>query len=92
MESVLVTLLGVALGIGGGIVLVALLHDGIDLTAWSSATALIGIGNLLVPRLLPADILLVLAAALIFALLGSIYPAWRAIALAPLDALHGGRT
>lgn len=92
LESVLVTLLGVVLGIAGGIALVGLLHDGIDLSAWSSATALIGISNLLVPRLLPADILLVLVAALIFALLGSIYPASRAVAVAPLDALHGGRT
>lgn len=92
LESVLVTLLGVVLGIGGGIALVGLLHEGIDLSAWSSATALIGIGNLLVPRVLPADILLVFVAALIFALVGSIYPAWRAVAPAPLAALHGGRT
>jgi ABC-type lipoprotein release transport system permease subunit len=91
MESVLVTLLGVVLGIAGGVALVALLHDGIDLTAWSSATALFGLGNVLVPRLLGADIVLVIVAALVFALVGSIYPAWRAVALAPLAALHGGR-
>jgi ABC-type lipoprotein release transport system permease subunit len=89
VESLLVVLLGVVAGILLGALLVALLADGVDLSAWAAGAELAGIRTVLVPRLLPGDLVTVLGFALVLGLLGSLYPAWRAIRIAPLDALRG---
>ncbi len=92
IESLLVTLAGVVLGTAGGWLSVVLLADGIDLGAWARGAEFFGMRQILVPRLLMTDLWLVLVAAFIFAFVGSVYPAWRAVAMAPLVALQGIRT
>ena len=42
----------------------------------------------LVPRLLAQDLLLVMGLGLLFGLLASAWPAWRAVRVAPLDAMR----
>jgi ABC-type lipoprotein release transport system permease subunit len=44
--------------------------------------------SLLVPRLLPGDLLLVALMSLVFGVLASLYPAWRAVKIKPLEALR----
>ncbi|MGA0840264.1 MAG: ABC transporter permease, partial [Pseudomonadales bacterium] len=92
IESLLVTLAGVVLGTAGGWLSVVLLADGSDLGAWARGAEFFGMRQILVPRLLMTDLWLVLVAAFIFAFVGSVYPAWRAVAMAPLVALQGIRT
>ena len=44
--------------------------------------------ELLVPVLLPADMILVAFMSLVLGFLASLYPAWRVVKLSPLEALH----
>jgi ABC-type lipoprotein release transport system permease subunit len=90
IESVLVTLLGVAGGVLAGMALVAYFADGIDLSAWAAGVEMAGMRSLLVPRLMTEDLVTVTGLALVFALIGSAYPAWRAVQIGPLDALRRG--
>ena len=86
-----VTLAGVAGGVVVGAALVLAFAGGIDLSAWSAGVELAGLRSLLVPRLLATDLVIVVAFAVLLALLGSLYPAWRAVRIEPLDALRGAR-
>jgi ABC-type lipoprotein release transport system permease subunit len=90
IESSLVTLVGVAAGILGGMALVAYLADGIDLSTWAAGVEMAGLRSVLVPRLFAQDLLVVAVFALVLGLLGSAYPAWRAVRIGPLDALRRG--
>ena len=88
LESTLVMALGVLIGLGVGSLLVGWLADGIDLSAWAEGVELAGMRSLLVPRLLPGDLLLVALMSVIFGVLASLYPAWRAVKVKPLEALR----
>ena len=88
LESTLVMALGVLIGLGIGSLLVGWLADGIDLSAWAEGVELAGMRSLLVPRLLPGDLLLVAFMSLVFGVLASLYPAWRAVKVKPLEALR----
>ncbi len=71
-----------------GFLLVLWLSDGIDLTEWAAGVELFGMRSVLVPRLLLADVVLVAAMSIAFGLIASLYPAWRAVQIGPLDALR----
>jgi ABC-type lipoprotein release transport system permease subunit len=88
LESTLIMAAGVALGLGLGFLLVVWLSDGIDLTEWAAGVELFGMRSVLVPRLLLADVVLVAAMSIVFGLIASLYPAWRAVQIGPLDALR----
>ncbi|NIP15118.1 MAG: FtsX-like permease family protein [Pseudomonadales bacterium] len=88
LESTLIMAAGVALGLGVGFLLVLWLSDGIDLTEWAAGVELFGMRSVLVPRLLLGDVVLVAVMSLAFGLLASLYPAWRAVLIGPLDALR----
>ena len=88
LESTLIMAVGVVLGLGVGYLLVLLLSDGIDLTEWAAGVELFGMRSVLVPRLLLQDVVLVAAMSLAFGLVASLYPAWRAVKIRPLDALR----
>jgi ABC-type lipoprotein release transport system permease subunit len=90
VESSLIVLLGVALGIAGGAALVFSFADGIDLSRWAAGVEMAGLHSTLVPRLLLRDVAAVTGMALAFGLVGSLYPAWRAVRVQPLDALRRG--
>lgn len=88
LESTLIMAVGVVLGLGVGYLLVFWLSDGIDLTEWAAGVELFGMRSVLVPRLLLQDVVLVAAMSLAFGLVASLYPAWRAVKIRPLDALR----
>jgi ABC-type lipoprotein release transport system permease subunit len=87
-ESCLVVLLGVALGIAVGSALVFWVRDGIDLSAWAAGVELAGLRAVLTPRLLLSDVVLITGISLLFGVIASLYPAWQAVRLSPLDALR----
>jgi ABC-type lipoprotein release transport system permease subunit len=90
IESTLVMLLGVVLGLAGGLGLVAYFADGIDLSAFSQGMEMVGMRSRLVPRLMMDDVVIVAAISVVLGLLGSGYPAWRAVRVKPLEALRRG--
>lgn len=88
IESTLIMLAGVIIGLGIGGTLVHLLRDGIDLSQWAAGVEMAGMRSLLVPRLHGADLLLVAGLSLALGVLASLYPAWRAVRINPLEALR----
>jgi ABC-type lipoprotein release transport system permease subunit len=86
-ESALLMLVGVAVGVALALVLVTIAAPGIDLSQWSAGVELSGIHARLVPRLYGADVVLVTGLSLGLGVAASVYPAWRAIRLKPLEAL-----
>ncbi len=88
MESLMIVSLGVTLGIGVGMLAVRALAGGIDLSQWTAGIESYYMGSVLVPVLLPYDIMRVLGLSLLFGLLASAFPAWRAVRVEPLDAMR----
>jgi ABC-type lipoprotein release transport system permease subunit len=89
VESVFVVTLGLLLGLAAGGLWVWSLADGIDLTRWAAGIEMAGMKALLVPDLWASDVVLVSLLVVVLGMLGAIYPAWRAVRLDPLEALHG---
>ncbi|MFW6094469.1 MAG: ABC transporter permease [Pseudomonadota bacterium] len=88
LESSLMMSLGVLAGLGLGAALVVWLGGGIDLSRWAQGAELAGMSTVLVPRLLPGDVALITVMSLTFGVLASLYPAWRAVKITPLEALR----
>ena len=88
IESLLIVASGVVLGMLLGVWFVELLGDGIDLSAWSAGIENFYIATLLKPHLQASDLLLVAGMSLFFGLLASVYPAWRAVQVKPLEAMR----
>lgn len=87
-ESSLIMVAGVVVGLVLGGALIWWLADGIDLSRWSAGVELAGMRTLLVPRMVPGDLALVAGLSLVFGVLASLYPAWRAVKIKPLEALR----
>lgn len=88
VESTLIMVAGVAIGVALGCLFVFWLGDGIDLSRWSEGVELAGMRSVLKPRLLPEDIVLVGGLSLLFGMLAALYPAARAVRIKPLEALR----
>lgn len=88
MESLMIVSLGVLLGIGLGMLAVHGLADGIDLSEWTAGIESYYMSSVLVPELLPYDVFRVTSLGLLFGLVASIFPAWRAVRVEPLDAMR----
>ncbi|MCZ6853295.1 MAG: FtsX-like permease family protein, partial [Gammaproteobacteria bacterium] len=88
LESTFMMALGVTLGLVIGVLLVWWASEGIDLTAWAQGMEMAGMRSVLVPRLMTADLILVAGLSMVFGVLASLYPAWRAVKINPLEALR----
>ena len=88
IESVIMMAVGVIAGTLLALGIYFWLADGIDLSMWAEGIEMAGMSTLLVPVLLPADMILVAFMSLVLGFLASLYPAWRVVKLSPLEALH----
>jgi ABC-type lipoprotein release transport system permease subunit len=88
IESASVMVIGLAAGCLLGIGLALRFADGIDLSRWAAGMELAGLGSRLTPRLEIADVILVVGLSLALSVLASLYPAWRALRIEPLEALR----
>ena len=88
IESVIMMAVGVIAGTLLALGIYFWLADGIDLSVWAEGIEMAGVSTLLVPELLPADMILVAFMSLVLGFLASLYPAWRVVKLSPLEALH----
>jgi len=87
-ESLLVTLLGLALGFAGAVAGVWALQDGIDLSFFAEGLSAFGVGTRLVPVLRWADFTVPMAVALVTALVASAWPALHAVRFRPAEAVR----
>lgn len=87
-ESLILTLVGVAIGLGIGLLGVHALSDGIDLSRWAGGLDAYGISPKIVPLLRTADLTQPLAIAVLTAVLASLWPALRAVRIRPADAVR----
>ncbi|MGH0036865.1 MAG: ABC transporter permease [Myxococcota bacterium] len=88
LESVIVTTLGLALGVGLAFAGAEALSDGIDLSRWSAGLGRFGVGARIVPVLRGADLWIPAIVALVSAVLASAWPAHRAVRALPAEALR----
>ena len=83
----LITICGLLSGILIGVVITHSIGEGIDLSQWSDGVRAIGMSATLYPRVVSADIYLVIWLTLVFSLFSSVYPARKAIKIRALEAM-----
>jgi putative ABC transport system permease protein len=88
IESLLLTLLGVGIGLAVGALSVWLLRDGIDLSRWAEGLTAYGIGTKIVPVIRSKDLLMPTLVAIVIAVFASLWPALRAVRIRPADAVR----
>jgi ABC-type lipoprotein release transport system permease subunit len=89
LESLLLLLIGLALGNGLALATIKPLESGLDISAVADGMAMMGAGSVLYPKLTLADLLLANSVVIVLGILTSILPAWRAARLDPVRALNG---
>ena len=87
VESTIIMTIGVGVGLAAGYLIYLSFEDGLDLSAFAAGMEGFG-GSVLVPVLLPADVVLVALLSLGLGVIASLYPAWRAVKIAPLNAMQ----
>ena len=88
-ETIYLSTVGGPVGLMVGFATVSYLgKTGIDLTDYSEGLEAIGYNSILYPTLQPMDYFQIVIGVVLTAFLASIYPAWKAIKLKPIDALH----
>ena len=88
IESLLLTLLGVMIGLAVGALSVWLLRDGIDLSRWAEGLTAYGVGTKIVPVLRSRDLIMPTLVAVVTAVFASLWPALRAVRIRPADAVR----
>lgn len=91
VESLWIVGIGVVLGVALGVSVVYVLRDGIALGQFGEGVEMFSMHSVMMLRLTLDDVLLASGVTLLLGVLGSLYPAWRAVRLNPLEALHGGK-
>ena len=88
IESTLVMAAGVVIGLLLGYGLYLWMSDGLNLADYAEGMEMAGLSSVLTPEFRVADFALVACLSLVFGMLASVYPAWRALRIKPLDALN----
>ncbi len=88
VESTIIMAVGVVIGLIGGYLVFLTIEDGINLGAFAEGMEMAGIASVLVPVLRWDDFILVAWLSLLLGILASLYPAWRAVKVQPLEAMR----
>ena len=88
LESLLLLLIGLAIGNTLAVITVKPLESGLDISVVAEGMAMMGASSVLYPNLTLYDMLLANTVVIILGVLTSILPAWRASQLDPIRALN----
>ena len=88
VESTVIMAIGVIFGLVAGYLIYLSIADGIDLSGFAEGAEMAGMSSVWTPVLHWGDMLLVASLSLVLGILASLYPAWRAVRVTPLDALR----
>ncbi|MCI0444447.1 FtsX-like permease family protein, partial [bacterium] len=89
LETIFLSTIGGPLGLLAGYGTIAWLgNKGIDFSDYSAGLEAIGYESILYPTLNPLDYFQIVIGVLVTAILASIYPAWKAVRVKPVEALH----
>ena len=88
VESSVIMAIGVIFGLVGGYLIYLSIADGIDLGSFAAGAEMAGMSSRLVPVVVWGDFVLVAYLSMILGVLASLYPAWRAMRVKPLDAMR----
>lgn len=88
VESTIIMAIGVAFGLVVGYLIYLSMGDAIDLSAFADGMEMAGMSSLLKPVFQASDFVLVASLSLVLGILASLYPAWRAVKVKPLDAMR----
>ena len=88
LESLLLLLIGLAIGNSLAIITVKPLESGLDISMVAEGMAMMGASSVLYPSLTLYDMVLANTVVIILGILTSILPAWRAAKLDPVRALN----
>jgi putative ABC transport system permease protein len=90
IETLFLSTAGGPVGLLAGYLTISWLGKrGIDLSDYSEGLKSIGYESVLHPQLFPSDYVTIVIGVLITAILASLYPAWKAIRMQPVDAIRG---
>jgi len=89
VETIYLSLIGAPIGLFLGYMIVGYYkRTGVDLTNYSEGLEAFGYASILYPYLEPSVYWIVTIGVIITAILGALYPAWKAVKLNPVEALH----
>lgn len=89
VETIFLGLIGTPIGLLFGYINVSIYHErGVDLTAYSDGLASFGYSTELFPFLEPSIYITVSMGVFLTTIIGAAYPAYKAIRLKPVEALH----
>jgi ABC-type lipoprotein release transport system permease subunit len=88
LESLLLLLIGLAIGNALAVATVLPLESGLDVSSVAEGMAMMGASSMLYPNLTLDDMILANVVVIILGILTSIFPAWRAARLNPVQAIN----
>ncbi len=89
VETIYLSIIGAPLGmLVGWLTILYFQNTGVDLTNYSEGLESFGYSSMLYPYLEPNAYIVVAIGVVVTAIIGAIYPAWKAVKLNPVEALH----
>ena len=88
LESVLLMVLGIVIGVLAAFLFLVWIGDGIDLSSFAAGVELMNLSPTIVPVVKFNDVTIVVCTSLLLAVLASLLPAYRSVCINPIDAIR----
>lgn len=89
VETIYLAIVGAPIGLVAGWLTISYYRNvGVDLTNYSEGLEAFGYASILYPYVTQSTYVVITISVIITAIIGAIYPAWKAVKLNPVEALH----